>query len=100
MTKTDAAHATLQEINPDVIYEAHTYNITKLEHYDHFLARYVLISVRNKLSPRISHGSKDGKSPVDLVLCCVDNFEARITVNQVRQNFIQKVSKRFRLAWS
>ena len=27
-------------------------------------------------------GSKDGKGPVDLVLGCVDNFEARITVNQ------------------
>jgi ubiquitin-like modifier-activating enzyme 5 len=40
MTKTDAASKTLQEINPDVIYEAHTYNITKLDHYDHFLERY------------------------------------------------------------
>lgn len=40
MTKTDAARKTLEEINPDVIYEAHTYNITKLEHYDHFLERY------------------------------------------------------------
>lgn len=41
MTKTDAASKTLEEINPDVIYEAHTYNITKLEHYDHFLERFV-----------------------------------------------------------
>lgn len=40
MTKTDAAQKTLFEINPDVIYEPHTYNITKLEHYDHFLDRY------------------------------------------------------------
>eukprot|EP01127_Copromyxa_protea_P001504 TRINITY_DN11485_c0_g1_i1.p1 TRINITY_DN11485_c0_g1~~TRINITY_DN11485_c0_g1_i1.p1 ORF type:complete len:393 (-),score=103.49 TRINITY_DN11485_c0_g1_i1:41-1219(-) len=68
MTKTDAARKTLEEINPDVIYEAHTYNITKLEHYDHFLERLVT-------------GGKDG-GPVSLILGCVDNFEARITVNQ------------------
>jgi ubiquitin-like modifier-activating enzyme 5 len=69
MTKTQAAQETLTEINPDVIYEAHTYNITKLQHYDHFL-------------DRLCHGSKDNQSPVDLVLGCVDNFEARITVNR------------------
>jgi len=69
MTKTEAAHKTLEEINPDVIYEANTYNITKLEHYDHFLER-------------LAKGGKDNQSPVSLVLGCVDNFEARITVNQ------------------
>eukprot|EP01126_Amoeba_proteus_P047804 TRINITY_DN5489_c0_g1_i9.p1 TRINITY_DN5489_c0_g1~~TRINITY_DN5489_c0_g1_i9.p1 ORF type:complete len:404 (+),score=80.90 TRINITY_DN5489_c0_g1_i9:181-1212(+) len=68
MTKTDAAKKTLEEINPDVIYEAHTYNITKLEYYDHFL-------------DRLEHGGKNN-TPVSLVLGCVDNFEARITVNQ------------------
>eukprot|EP01126_Amoeba_proteus_P047803 TRINITY_DN5489_c0_g1_i3.p1 TRINITY_DN5489_c0_g1~~TRINITY_DN5489_c0_g1_i3.p1 ORF type:complete len:439 (+),score=82.39 TRINITY_DN5489_c0_g1_i3:181-1317(+) len=72
MTKTDAAKKTLEEINPDVIYEAHTYNITKLEYYDHFL-------------DRLEHGGKNN-TPVSLVLGCVDNFEARITVNQVNQN--------------
>jgi len=69
MTKTQAAAETLTKINPDVIYEAHTYNITKLQHYDHFLEC-------------IKTGSKNGKSPVDLVLGCVDNFEARITINK------------------
>jgi len=29
MTKTDAAKQTLEEINPDVIYETYTYNITR-----------------------------------------------------------------------
>jgi len=29
MTKTDAANQTLEEINPDVIYETYTYNITR-----------------------------------------------------------------------
>jgi len=69
MTKTQAAQETLTEINPDVIFEAYTYNITKLQSYDHFLNRLL-------------HGGKDNKSPVDLVLGCVDNFEARITVNR------------------
>jgi len=69
MTKTLAAQETLTEINPDVIFEAHTYNITKLQHYDHFLER-------------LHHGGTDNKSPVDMVLGCVDNFEARITVNR------------------
>jgi len=69
MTKTQAAQDTLTDINPDVIYEAHTYNITKLDHFDHFL-------------DRLMHGGIDNKSPVNLVLGCVDNFEARITVNQ------------------
>jgi len=69
MTKVAAAEKTLQEINPDVIYESHTYNITKLQHYDHFLDR-----LKNG-------GIKEG-TPVDLVLGCVDNYEARITANQ------------------
>jgi ubiquitin-like modifier-activating enzyme 5 len=29
MTKTDAARQTLENINPDVIYETYTYNITR-----------------------------------------------------------------------
>jgi ubiquitin-like modifier-activating enzyme 5 len=69
MTKTKAAEETLREINPDVIFEAHTYNITKVQHYDHFL-------------DRLLHGGIDNKSPVNMVLGCVDNFEARITVNR------------------
>jgi hypothetical protein len=31
---------------------------------------------------RIAHGGKEGK-PVDLVLGCVDNFEARVAINRV-----------------
>ena len=30
----------------------------------------------------IKHGSVDGKSNVDLVLSCVDNYQARMTINQ------------------
>jgi hypothetical protein len=41
-----------------------------VDHFDHFMER-------------IRSGAKDNKSPVDLVLGCVDNFEARVAVNQV-----------------
>lgn len=67
MTKTDAAAETLEEINPDVQFECHTYNITSVDHYDHFMSR-------------IKEGGLDG-GPVTLVLGCVDNFEARVAVN-------------------
>lgn len=60
---------TLQEINPDVDFECYTYNITSVDNFDHFIGR-------------IKEGGIDGK-PVTLVLSCVDNYEARITINQV-----------------
>eukprot|EP01114_Cavostelium_apophysatum_P016681 TRINITY_DN4797_c0_g1_i1.p1 TRINITY_DN4797_c0_g1~~TRINITY_DN4797_c0_g1_i1.p1 ORF type:complete len:385 (+),score=102.35 TRINITY_DN4797_c0_g1_i1:109-1263(+) len=69
MTKTQAAKETLLEINPDVIIETYTYNITSVDHFDHFLNR-------------IKTGGKQDGTPVDLVLGCVDNFEARVTINQ------------------
>jgi ubiquitin-like modifier-activating enzyme 5 len=70
MTKTDASIAILSDINPDVICEANCYNITKLVHYNHFLER-------------LKTGGLLHNEPVSLVLGCVDNFEARITINQV-----------------
>jgi ubiquitin-like modifier-activating enzyme 5 len=69
LTKTLAAQQTLASINPDVLFEAHTYNITKLEHFDHFSSRLA------------NGGIKEGQR-VDLVLGCVDNFEARMAINQ------------------
>merc|ERR1712130_99557 len=68
MTKTDASVQTLSHINPDVQFEAYTYSITSVDHYSHFL-------------DRIKEGGLHG-GPVDLVLGCVDNFEARIAINQ------------------
>jgi len=68
MTKTDASVQTLSHINPDVAFEAHTYSITSVDHWDHFLER-------------INQGGLQNQ-PVDLVLGCVDNFEARIAINQ------------------
>ncbi|XP_078156402.1 NAD(P)-binding Rossmann-fold superfamily protein [Carex rostrata] len=62
MTKTDAAVQTLSEINPDVVLESYSMNITTVKGFDVFI---------NSL-----------KSGVDLVLSCVDNYEARMVINQ------------------
>ena len=70
MTKTDAAKETLLHINPDVNIESYTYSITSLDNWAHFL-------------DRITKGGINNDRPVDLVLGCVDNFEARIAINQV-----------------
>lgn len=67
MSKVDAAQKTLSLINPDVQFETYNYNITTIDNFDHFLNR-------------IKFGGIDNKS-VDLVLSCVDNFEARMTIN-------------------
>ena len=66
--KVEAAARTLTNINPDVEFESHNYNITTVENFDHFMSR-------------ISHGSLTA-GPVDLVLSCVDNFEARMAINK------------------
>jgi ubiquitin-like modifier-activating enzyme 5 len=67
MTKTDAAVRTLNEINPDVSLESYTMNITTVEGYESFVR---------------SITGADGASRVDLILSCVDNYEARMTINQ------------------
>ncbi|CAL8292309.1 unnamed protein product [Lota lota] len=68
MSKVEAAEHTLRNINPDVTFETHNYNITTLDNFNHFMER-------------ISHGGLEEGSPVDLILSCVDNFEARIAIN-------------------
>ncbi|KAJ8772299.1 hypothetical protein K2173_027476 [Erythroxylum novogranatense] len=72
MTKTDAAVQTLSDINPDVVLESYTLNITTVQGFDTFMS-----SLKNKTF----RPSKEG-SGVDLVLSCVDNYEARMAVNQ------------------
>jgi len=67
LSKVAAAARTLEGINPDVSIECHNYNITTVENFDHFMGR-------------IRGGSLSG-GPVDLVLSCVDNFEARMAIN-------------------
>ncbi|GMT00327.1 hypothetical protein PENTCL1PPCAC_22501 [Pristionchus entomophagus] len=68
LSKTEAARQTLIHINPDVEIEAHNYNIITVDNYDKFL-------------DRLEHGSLDNDR-IDLVLSCVDNYEARVVVNK------------------
>ncbi|XP_005074885.1 ubiquitin-like modifier-activating enzyme 5 isoform X2 [Mesocricetus auratus] len=68
LSKVQAAEFTLRNINPDVVFEVHNYNITTVEHFEHFMNR-------------ISNGGLEEGKPVDLVLSCVDNFEARMAIN-------------------
>ncbi|RWS15317.1 ubiquitin-like modifier-activating enzyme 5 [Dinothrombium tinctorium] len=67
MSKVEAAVKTLRFINPDVEFESHNYNITLVENFQHFMER-------------LKNGGLNNK-PIDLVLSCVDNFEARIAIN-------------------
>eukprot|EP01052_Picozoa_sp_SAG31_P068852 SAG31_NODE_27659_length_421_cov_0.996904_1_plen_133_part_10 len=60
---------TLKNINPDVEFESYNMNITTVSNFE-------------QMVDRISHGGLDGTSAVDLVLSCVDNFEARMSINQ------------------
>lgn len=68
LSKVAAAAVTLTNINPDVEFETHNYNITTVENFEHFISR-------------LSQGSLT-QGPVDLVLSCVDNFEARMAINK------------------
>ncbi|KAL2321681.1 hypothetical protein Fmac_026060 [Flemingia macrophylla] len=72
MTKTDAALQTLSDINPDVVLESYTLNITTVTGFETFMS-----SLKNKSFCPDKQGSG-----VDLVLSCVDNYEARMAVNQ------------------
>jgi len=68
MSKVDASQRTLRGINCDVDIEVHNENITTTANYEHLL-------------DRIQHGALDG-GQVNLVLSCVDNYAARMTLNQ------------------
>ncbi|XP_026664754.2 ubiquitin-like modifier-activating enzyme 5 isoform X3 [Phoenix dactylifera] len=72
MTKTDAAVQTLSDINPDVVLESYSLNITTVKGFEIFTE-----------SLKFQGSQKSGRSTgVDLVLSCVDNYEARMVVNQ------------------
>lgn len=73
MTKTDAAVETLTNINPDVLLESYTLNITTVEGFEKFMS---------SLTNQVFKSSASRQSGVDLVLSCVDNYEARMVVNQ------------------
>ncbi|KAH7277007.1 hypothetical protein KP509_39G030100 [Ceratopteris richardii] len=73
MTKTDAAVQTLLQINPDVILESYTINITTMDGFNKFV---------ESLKRQVMSHTRGGSTGVDLVLSCVDNYEARMVVNQ------------------
>lgn len=66
-SKVEAAKETLGFINPDVQFETHNYDITTVTNFENFMHSLQTSSLTN------------GK--VDLVLSCVDNFEARMAIN-------------------
>lgn len=68
MSKVDAAAKTLSFIDPDVQFETHNCSITTVENFQHFM-------------DRLRRGGMVDHVPVDLVLSCVDNFEARMAIN-------------------
>jgi len=67
LSKVEAAAETLRNINPDVDIKTHNYNITTVDNFQHFM-------------DTIANGSLTNGN-VDLVLSCVDNFEARYAIN-------------------
>ncbi|XP_055615371.1 ubiquitin-like modifier-activating enzyme 5 [Toxorhynchites rutilus septentrionalis] len=68
LSKVEAAAKTLNFINPDVKILTNNYNITTVESFDKFLHAIKTNGIEND-------------TPVDLVLSCVDNFEARMAIN-------------------
>ena len=68
MAKVEAAKVSLAQINPDVEIEVHNVNICGLTEYDNF-------------KNRVLEGGREGKR-CDLVLSCVDNYAARMSINK------------------
>ncbi|EME27174.1 ubiquitin-like modifier-activating enzyme 5 [Galdieria sulphuraria] len=69
-TKVQAAKETLEAINPDVVVDGYHFDITSVRSYDKFVQV-------------LKTGSTDEASAVHLVLSCVDNYNARSTINMV-----------------
>lgn len=67
LSKVEAARQSLTLINPETAIEAYDMNITTQQGYDH-------------LEDRIRNGGLAQKK-IDLVLSCVDNYSARMTIN-------------------
>ena len=68
MAKVEAARKSLLDINPDVEIETHNMNVCTIDNYDLFMKR-------------IQEGGLKGDR-VSLVLSCVDNYAARMTINR------------------
>lgn len=57
-------------VDPMAQFESHNYDITTLENFPTFMDTLK------------TGGLREG-SPVDLLLCCVDNYNARVSINEV-----------------
>ena len=68
LAKVEAAKKSLGDINPDVNIETYKMNICSLDNYEVFLQRV------------LKGGLTGGR--VSLVLSCVDNYAARMTINR------------------
>ena len=78
-----------REINPDVQMCTYNYDITTVDNFQLFLSTIrcvhacvcvcVCVCVCHEYC---SYGHLNGDKPVDLVLSCVDNYEARMAINQ------------------
>lgn len=69
LSKVEAAQQTIADINPDVQIEIHDYSVIRVDKFDHFLQRIC------------NGGFGKNSKKVDLVLSCVDNYEARVAIN-------------------
>ncbi|XP_028128885.1 ubiquitin-like modifier-activating enzyme 5 [Diabrotica virgifera virgifera] len=73
LSKVEAAAETLRNINPDVDIHTYNYNITTVENFDNFT--------------EVLRTSSLTGGPIDVVLSCVDNFEARFAINTACNEF-------------
>lgn len=97
MSKVEAARVSLHEINPDVRFSCHDMNIcSSVENFERFM--HILKrggggddeNVENENVENLDdnekklkrEGGAGGVGVVDLVLSCVDNFDARMAINQ------------------
>lgn len=79
LSKVEAATKTLSFINPDVEFDHYNFDITKVDNYVHLLDK---IQHGAKISIPTGDEQESPSSRVNLVLSCVDNFEARMTINR------------------
>ena len=69
LAKVDAAKKSLNDINPDTIIEAYNQNVCTIENF-------------NAFKEKILTGGIQNQTRVDLVLSCVDNYAARMSINK------------------
>jgi len=60
------------ELNPDTVFEVHNMDVSAPENL-------------TKLKETIATGALDRKSPVNLIISCLDNMEARQAVESVSE---------------